>query len=282
MISLNLFSLSLLAGALAAFNPCGFVLLPAYLTSLIISDDAEEHQAMIYIRAIRFSLGMTTGFIGVFGAFALFITPIAGTVVKYLPIITIIVGIVLVALAVSLIIGKNLVFKKLANPNIAPNQNWFSKVGYGITFALASLSCTVGPFLAVTATAISTKSVIKTVLLFASYAMGMGIVVLTLALAVAAAKSKLIYRIKRSQRWISRLSGAFLLVVGAYEIWYGFFEIRASSGQASSDPVTSVAFRLQSKITQIVAALGVPLLVGLLMLMASLLVFRRYRTRRKV
>ena len=275
MISFDLFSLSLLAGALAAFNPCGFVLLPAYLTSLIISDGVNEHKTLIYLRAIRFSLGMTVGFIGVFGAFAVVIAPISASVVKYLPTITVVVGIALLGLAVALMMGKDIFLKKLANPNIAPNKNWISQVGYGITFALVSLSCTIGPFLAITATAISSKSFFKTVSLFISYSLGMGVIVLTLALAVAAAKSTLITRIKRSQRLVSRFSGVFLLFSGAYVIWYGLFEIRIFRGQSSTDPVIRFASTVQSEITQFIASLGVPILIALLVLTAGILIFRR-------
>jgi cytochrome c-type biogenesis protein len=280
MISFNLFSLSLLAGALAAFNPCGFVLLPAYLTSLIVSEDTEENKALIYLRAVRFSLGMTTGFIAVFGTFALVIAPVAGSVEKYLPIITIAVGAALLVLAVSLLLEKNLFLKKLANPNIAPNKNWGSQVGYGITFALVSLSCTIGPFLAITAAAISAKSFLRVISLFVSYSLGMGVIVLTLAFAVAAAKSKLIGRIRRSQRLISKLSGIFLLIVGGYEMWYGYFEIQTLKGQASSDPAIRFASALQSRLTQFVASLGTPFLLSLIILMAGILALRGRRSQR--
>ena len=54
-------SLAFLAGVLAAFNPCGFVLLPAYLTSIIVGDDDNQNSWKYNSRAIRFSLGMTIG-----------------------------------------------------------------------------------------------------------------------------------------------------------------------------------------------------------------------------
>jgi cytochrome c-type biogenesis protein len=282
VISFNLFSLSLLAGALAAFNPCGFVLLPAYLTSLIVSGDVSERKTSIYVRATRFSLGMTVGFIGVFGGFALVVAPIAGSVVKFLPIITIIVGIALLILAIPLILGKTIFFKKVANPNIAPKKNWLSQVGYGVTFALVSLSCTVGPFLAITAAAISTKSPFKIISIFITYALGMGIIVLTLAIFVATAETRIFAIIRSSQRLISRLSGVFLLAVAAYEIWYGYYEIKILSGKANSDPIITFLSGIQSRITQLVAGLGVPFLASLLLLLTLTGILRKYRVRRAV
>jgi cytochrome c-type biogenesis protein len=280
MISFNLFSLSLLAGALAAFNPCGFVLLPAYLTSLVLSGDEGERKSSMYLRAIRFSLGMTVGFIGVFGGFALVVAPIAGSLEKFLPIITIIVGVALLSLAIPLILGKTIFFRKLSNPNIAPKKNWLSQVGYGVTFALVSLSCTVGPFLAITAAAIGTKNPFKIISIFITYALGMGIIVLTLSLFVATAETRIFAIIRRSQGLIGRVSGVFLLVVAAYEIWYGYYEIRILSGRAISDPIITFASGIQSRITQIVAGLGVPFLISLLVLLTLAGIFRKFRVKK--
>jgi cytochrome c-type biogenesis protein len=277
VISFNLFSLSLLAGALAAFNPCGFVLLPAYLTSLILTGDIAERKTSIYLRATRFSLGMTVGFIGVFGGFALVVAPFARSIEKFLPIITIIVGIALLSLAIPLILGKSFFLKKLANPNIAPTKSWLSQVGYGITFALVSLSCTVGPFLAISAAAISTKNPIKIITIFITYALGMATIVLTLSLFVATAETRIFAIIRRSQGLIGRFSGALLLIVAVYEIWYGYYEIRIFSGRAISDPIITFASGLQSRVTQLLSGLGVPFLISLLFLLVLTGILRKYR-----
>jgi cytochrome c-type biogenesis protein len=277
VISFNLFSLSLLAGALAAFNPCGFVLLPAYLTSLILTGDIAERKTSIYLRATRFSLGMTVGFIGVFGGFALVVAPFARSIEKFLPIITIIVGIALLSLAIPLILGKSFFLKKLANPNIAPTKSWLSQVGYGITFALVSLSCTVGPFLAISAAAISTKNPIKIITIFITYALGMATIVLALSLFVATAETRIFAIIRRSQGLIGRFSGALLLIVAVYEIWYGYYEIRIFSGRAISDPIITFASGLQSRVTQLLSGLGVPFLISLLFLLVLTGILRKYR-----
>lgn len=181
-------SLAFLAGVLAAFNPCGFVLLPTYLSSIIVGDNNDEDTWRYHARAIRFSIGMTIGFVGVFGSFALLLSSISSSMERFLPVVTVIVGIALIGIAISLVMGRTLILKKLANPNIAPTGQLLSQVGYGVSFALASLSCTVGPFLAITASAISRHNVLSTFSLFLAYALGMGGVVLALSLLVASAK----------------------------------------------------------------------------------------------
>lgn len=266
-------SLAFLAGVLAAFNPCGFVLLPAYLTSIILGEELQGNKRTADIRAIKFSVGMTLGFIGVFGSFALLISSISTSIEQYLPFFTLVVGVFLIVISVFLILGKSLVLRKLANPNIAPTRGWFSQIGYGISFALASLSCTVGPFLAITAAAISKGNFLNTLTLFTTYAIGMGSVVLLLALFVVTARTGLITKLKRSQGKISTLSGYLLVIVGFYETWYGWYEIRILHGSNSSDPIVSFVSSLQSKLTQWLANLGsLTIFFGILSLSTVLLI----------
>lgn len=275
-------SLAFLAGVLAAFNPCGFVLLPAYLTSIILGENSTKRTLVHNARAAKFSIGMTLGFIGVFGIFALVLTSFSGVMAKILPFLTITIGILLIIIALSLIRDKILVLRKLANPNTSPTQTWSSQIGYGISFALASLSCTVGPFLAITATAIRSRDAFKIFSLFLSYSLGMGSVVLVLALLVAAAKSRLIDKIKRSQRKISIISGYFLFFVGFYEIWYGWYEIRILRGTTNKDPVISFMVSIQSSITQKISNIGTgPLVLGAALITSTLLILGLIKRDRK-
>ena len=270
MVSVGALSLAILAGALAAFNPCGFALLPAYLFSLLVDKEHQQSKTDLYKRAIKFSVAMTLGFIFVFGSFATVISPFTGSIARYLPFLTEIIGVALLVLGVTLLSGRSFNIAKFRTPNIAPTGKWRTQIGYGITFALASLSCTIGPFLAITATAVQSKSIFKIIVLFTTYALGMGIVVLVLAFITAAARNNAIMRIRNSQGLIARIGGAFLIAVGIYEIWYGWFEIRVLRGENSSDPFINFASKIQSGITNWVANLGTGniLLIGSLVALA--------------
>ena len=256
MVRAGALSLAILAGALAAFNPCGFALLPAYLVSLVVDRDIHQSKSELYLRALKFTAAMTLGFIVVFGLFATLISPFIGSIARYLPLLTELVALVLLVVGAALLRGRSFTMAKIWNPNIAPTSAWRTQIGYGVTFALASLSCTIGPFLAITATAVQTKSVLKIIILFSTYALGMGIVVLILALMVATAQSTWINRIRQSQKFIGRIGGLLLIGVGMYEAWYGWYEIRVLRGENSSDPIINFAIRIQSQITSWVANLG--------------------------
>ncbi len=71
-------ALAFSAGLVAAFNPCGFALLPAYLTVIVTGsagavgrDDAAVPRAIALRRALGFAVAMTLGFVAVFTAFGL-------------------------------------------------------------------------------------------------------------------------------------------------------------------------------------------------------------------
>jgi len=97
-------ALALVAGAVAAFNPCGFALLPAYL-GLLVADDAPGGRPAALRRAVRFAAGMTVGFVAVFGLAAAVLAPLALSFERYLPIVTVVIGIVLVGLGGWLLTG---------------------------------------------------------------------------------------------------------------------------------------------------------------------------------
>ena len=98
--------------------------------------------------------------------------------------------------------------------------------GYGVGYAIASLSCTVGPFLAVTGAGVGGTSVAGRVWIYVAYAAGFALVVGALAVAVALAGSALVDRMRRILPYVNRIGGAVLILVGLYVGYYGYYEIR--------------------------------------------------------
>ena len=275
-------ALALVAGAVAALNPCGFALLPAYL-GLLAADEAPGTRASVTLRAVRFAAGMTVGFVAVFGLAGLVLSTLALSIEPYLPIVTVVIGVVLIGVGGWLLAGKHLAVPGLAGHGTAPTSTWWSQIGYGVSFALASLSCTIAPFLALTATSLRSAGAPGVVGAFLAYALGMGTVVLVLSLAVVAARTSVVRVMRRAGAAISRGSGLLLVVAGAYVAWYGWFEIGVLSGATTSDPVISAAVDLQGAVSRWVAGLGpggvLLLALGMAALLAGLVLARRARTR---
>lgn len=148
-----LVGLAFAAGLVAALNPCGFALLPAYLL-LVVRGSAERSSPLSAVgRALAATVGMALGFLTVFGLFGALTISAASTVQRYLPYVTVLIGVVLVGLGSGCCPDVNWRQLKSLGTQWAPTVRIGSMYGYGVSYAIASLSCTIGPFLAVTGAA---------------------------------------------------------------------------------------------------------------------------------
>lgn len=269
------------AGMLATVNPCGFAMLPGYLT-LVIAGGAESTRAARVGRALAASALMTAGFVAVFGIFGLLSLPLRGALQQYLPVVTLVIGVVMVVIGVLLLTGRELTLLLPKPARGAPSTRVVSMAGYGVAFAVASLSCTIGPFLAATGVALRGGDLTTGLTTFVAYALGMGLVVAVLAVAAALAGTAVATGIRRVLPYVPRIGGVLLLVTGAYVGYYGFYELRLfhRDGEAA-DPVVGAAREVQSTLVSWVDAVGpLPMLVALAMLVAGgVLLARRRRAR---
>lgn len=278
----GLLALALGAGMLAAVNPCGFALLPAYLSLLILGDDSPSRPRAVW-RALRLTAAMTLGFAGVFAIFGLAIAPVAAGVQAYLPWFTVALGLLLVALGAALLAGRTVTLPKIGRGSgkAKPlSASFGSMVGFGASYAAASLSCTIAPFLAVVVAGFRGESVAVGATLFLAYAAGMGLVVGTVAVAVALAQAGLVAGLRRTGRWVPRVSGLLLLLAGAYVAYYGWWELRVAAGRGLDDPVIDAAAQLQRAMVDGVQLLPPPawLAVGAALVTAGLWHRRRARS----
>ena len=251
----GLVGLAFAAGLVAALNPCGFAMLPAYLL-LVVRGQPHEAESGRWTaigravgRALAATVGMALGFMAVFGSFGALTISAASTVQRYLPYGTVVIGVVLVALGVWLLSGRELtaLTPRPLGPRWAPTARLWSMFGYGVSYAIASLSCTIGPFLAVTAAGLRSGSVLTGVSIYLAYVAGLTLVVGVLALAAATASSATAERLRRIVPFVNRISGALVMLVGLYVAYYGIYELRLFSATRASPPdaLISAAGRLQ-------------------------------------
>lgn len=245
----DLLGLAFAAGLVAALNPCGFAMLPGYLT-LVVRGRTTAGAPGAVGRALLATAAMAAGFVLVFGAFAALTVAAASTVQRYLPYATVLIGVALLVLGCWLLAGRHLgllVPSSLThNPRWGPTARLGSMFGYGAGYAVASLTCTVGPFLAVTGAGFRSGTVMHGVAVFGSYAAGFTLIVGVLAVATALASTVVVDRMRRIVPYVNRISGALLIVVGAYVSYYGLYEIRLFTPDGNpQDSVIGAAGRLQ-------------------------------------
>ncbi|MGC4748447.1 cytochrome c biogenesis CcdA family protein [Micromonospora sp. DT201] len=261
--------LALTAGMLAAVNPCGFALLPAYL-SLLVAGASDTRGAVG--RALTAAAGLTLGYVVVFGAFGLALAPLAGWLRPRLPWLTVALGVLLVVAGCWLLAGRRLPAPGWSARAPRLTRSWPSMTLFGAAYALASLGCAIAPFLAIVVTSLQAGSTGRGLALFGAYAVGMGLVVAVAALGVALLRDGLVARLRVAGALVPRLSGLVLLLAGGYVAWYGWYELRLAAGRrdALHDPVIRAASQLQHALadtlnpTALLAALATLLLTAAL------------------
>jgi cytochrome c-type biogenesis protein len=270
--------LALTAGMLGAVNPCGFALLPAYL-SLLVAGGSDTRGAVG--RALTAAAGLTLGYVLVFGAFGLALAPLAGWLRPRLPWLTVALGVLLVVAGCWLLAGRRLPAPGWSARAPRLTRSWPSMALFGAAYALASLGCAIAPFLAIVVTSLQAGSTGQGLALFGAYALGMGLVVAVAALGVALLRDGLVARLRVAGALVPRLSGLVLLLAGGYVAWYGWYEIRlaANPRDALGDPIIQAASQLQRTLANALDTIGPALL--LTALTALLLTKALIRTRPK-
>jgi cytochrome c biogenesis protein CcdA len=282
----DLVSLAFTAGLVAALNPCGFAMLPAYLVLVVRGKRADSAKGFAAAgRALAATAGMGLGFLTVFGSFGALTISAGSTVQRYLPYLTVVIGIVLVALGVWLMLGGELTLltPRQTGGRWAPTARLGSMYGYGVSYAIASLSCTIAPFLAVTAAGLRRGSLIGSVSIYVAYIAGLTLVVGVLAVAAAAANSAVVNRLRRILPYVNRISGALLVLVGLYVGYYAVYEIRMHADQAQhSDALLAAAGHVQGMLAGWVYRHGGwPWALTLAVLMLGVVVVAWYRRVRR-
>jgi cytochrome c-type biogenesis protein len=238
------YAFALAAGMAATVNPCGFALLPAYLSAFVGIEHRGGRTGAVG-RALTVSVALTAGFVLVFGAFGLIVSPLALRIERYLPWATIVIGFGLVGLGIALLLGRQLMLKIPKFQKGGQDGTLPSMFLFGVSYAVASLSCTIGPFLAVTTSTFRSENWLSGLGVFVAYGLGMGVVIAILTVAVALAKSGVVQRFRNLLPVMNRIAGGLLLVAGAYVAYYGWYEVRVLNG-STSDPIIDRAVDLQT------------------------------------
>lgn len=263
-------------GMVATFNPCGFAMLPAYLSYFLGLENARDldHRTdATVLRAVGVGAAMTAGFLVVFGVLGLVLDPILSSINDKLPWLTIVLGIVLVVLGIRLLMGREITIRLPKVSRAPDSREMWSVFVFGISYALVSLSCTLALFIAAISTVIDQQNFLVGIAAFVAYGLGMGVVLMVLTIAIALARQGVVRRMRSVLPYINRVSGVLLVLAGAYVAYYGWYEIRVFNGDTSGGGVAGWMFDLNANITSWVNEVGAGRLGLLGGLLISIVVF---------
>ena len=223
-------ALAFSAGLVAAINPCGFAMLPAYL-SYFLGTESDDETADAHAgvgRALAVGLAVTIGFMVVFGLMGLAITGLSVQVYEYLPWVTLVIGCGLVALGIAMLAGFEPVLRVPRLDKGGRDRTLGSMMLFGISYAVASLSCTLPVFLAVVG--FDSEDLAGGLVQYLAYALAMGLVLTVLTVAIALARHSIVRGLRSAGAYVGRVSGALLVLAGGYVAYYGWYELSVLDG----------------------------------------------------
>jgi cytochrome c biogenesis protein CcdA len=219
------------AGMVASVNPCGFVLLPAYLGYYLQDDSGTPRGRGPTGRALAVSVTVTAAFVGLFGLAGLLASLAASALTSSLPWIGTAVGVGLILLGGILAAGRGLSVS--AAPWAAQHLRAATRTrglagyaAYGLAYGLASLGCALPVFLGVVGTSLQLHGLADAIGQFLLFGVGMGAVLTVLTLASAWFGDTLIKRARALGRHTGWVSAVLLWLAGGYVVYYWLIAIR--------------------------------------------------------
>ena len=231
------FAYSFMLGMLAAVNPCGFVLLPAYLLYFLGIDGGNQGVTRVPIqRALRVSAAVSSGFLVVFlivGSISRLFTQWIELNAKYAGFV---IGLVLIGLGVAMLFGWKPSFATTI-PGAKKDHSTRAMFIFGVGYAIASIGCTIGLLTTAILGSIGTQGFVSGVISIVMYGLGMSLLVTALTVTLAAAKTGMAKMLKRNLRYIDKVAAGFIAITGAYLTWYWYGAIseRSSLGNIVSN-----------------------------------------------
>jgi cytochrome c biogenesis protein CcdA len=224
------FALNFLRGVLATVNPCGFVLLPTYLMLFLGTEGARPgSQRSGLRRALVVSSAVAAGFFSVFLVIGLLVEAGVSWFTQHSQWFGLVIGIALVPLGLAMLFGFH---PSLGLPKFARggrDGRVVSMFLYGVSYAVASLGCTIGLFVPALASA-GRNGYASAVLATALYGVGMGVTLTALTVALATARTGLLRFLRGVMQHLDLVAGALMVVTGLYLVWYWGSEVRHPGG----------------------------------------------------
>jgi len=218
------------AGMVSAVNPCGFAMLPVYLTLYLGAEDGAFRKQTVWFRLLKsiwVALVVTAGFGSLFGVVGVVVSAGGSFLMNLMPWFAVVVGAGLFILGFWILFGNSFSLYFI--------QNYASKIGdprdisvlgfflFGLAFGATSLSCTLPIFLLVVGSSVAAGDFTSGLIQFGSYIAGMGSIMLLLTVGIALVKEGVVVgALRKILPYVQKISALFLILAGGYIVYYWF------------------------------------------------------------
>ena len=227
------------AGAVAFLNPCGFAMLPTYVSYFVESNThqiitSHSNSRLILIR--RLTRGglvgflVTAAFIATFGLTGMAISSLGIGIAKFLPWIAVSSGVVIIGIGIAKIFGRTinvnipsprgLLYTTKSRNEHGKKLSFVNFFLFGIGYSIASLSCTLPLFLLIVFQGLSAGGIREGSIVFMTYALGMGSVMIAISLAISASNQTFVKWLRKLAPKMNLITSIVLILAGSYLIYY--------------------------------------------------------------
>ena len=273
-------SVALVAGGLAVVNPCGFPLLPAFLSFYLGADeDALPRAPTRILQGLLVGALVSVGFLGLFALVGLPVSFGVALVAEAVPWAGLVTGALLVLAGFVVLAGRRVALPLHLQIPVKRERRLGAMLLFGVGYGAASLGCTLPLFL----TLIAASSGPDKLTVFVAYAIGTSVVLMALAVLVALARDGVARSVRPALPYMSRVAGLLLMISGCYLVYFWARLRLGDTATVADDPIVSFAFRFTGQMRTFAEGRGstfVAVAAGIVLaaLIAAGLRWRRHTT----
>ena len=242
---------------MAVVNPCGFPLLPAFLSFYLGAEERQLPRAPTRIvQGLVVGALVALGFVGFFAVVGLPVSFGLAAVADAVPWVGLATGALLALAGVFVLARGRVALPIRLHVGVRRERRVVAMLLFGVAYGAASLGCTLPIFLALVGASIGASQVA----VFVAYGAGTAVVLMALAVAVACARQGVARGLRPALPYVGRLSGALLTISGGYLVYY-WARIRfGDSITLADDPIVGLATRYSAELQGFAERHGGPLL----------------------
>ena len=217
------------SGLIAAFNPCGVLMFPAYIGYQLKSINQINSQKPVvfalFIKALSLGIFTSLGFVVLFGFMGLLLGLFGSLIRAWVPLMGLIIGVLLIVFGVFLLGFRtkiNILFLSRASSlgSGIKNQNLGMFV-FGIGYGIASLSCALPIYLAAIGLVLGTNLNISNIIFNSLiYALGMGVVMISTSVGVVIFKHSVNSFVSKISRSVEYIGSVLMIIAGIFITHY--------------------------------------------------------------
>jgi len=215
------------AGLVASVNPCGFMMLPSYITFHLGAQEPGYYERPALKRArqaLGLGLAATAGFLVILAVAGGVIAAGGQWLIRVFPYAGVGIGVAMSILGVYLLVThRSLGIVAASRVAIRPQRNLRNAFLFGIAYATGSLSCTLPIFLVVVGSSLASRGLANAFVQFIGYGLGMGVILIAVTIGAALFRGTVSRWLRAALPYVHRMSALFLIGAGVYLVYYWLF-----------------------------------------------------------